>query len=743
MSDDTLEEFSLKKQENYYFQSIERYIAFFFLFCAIVFAIATFLAINDLEEYIFKRENVRAFLAIDSLILIALVMLVVRRLIDLWFKRRKKLAGSRLQVRLVWVLSMIALTPTLVVSLGSAVFIKSGVEVWFSENTSRAINQSVVIAEAYILENRKSIEADVRAVASQLQNRLTLLRSGNKKNFENALTFFSEARGLSEAIVIDGSQVILAASPLSETLTSDGPFELDILNRARAGEVVLARGSDEARVRAVMRLDVITDTYLAVGRLVDPRVISYAERVRKAREDYEKLEAERPSIEIGLAMVLILMALLLLAMAILIGLLFSNRLVSPISQLVMATASVRTGDLTVRVEEGKKDDEFGMLGRAFNRMTSQLENQRKKLIEANQQLDTRRKFTETVLAGVSSGVIGVDKNLNITLPNKSACILLNIEKDKFIGSSITDIIPEFKDLINLSISRNGQLIESEVPVYRKGNFRQFFVRVSGGKHDLVDGGFVITFDDISELVSAQRRAAWSDIARRLAHEIKNPLTPIKLSAERLNKKYMNQITKDLGTFEQCTDAIVRQVDEIGRMVDEFSNFARMPSPEFMDENIINIISEVCFMQKQAYQKINFIINNDKEKVIVNCDRRQVSRALTNIIQNSAEAITEDKNKLGNIAISILTDSSKVSVIIDDDGPGLPMALISKLTEPYVTTRVRGTGLGLAIVKKIMEDHDGSFTLENKKENGAKAILTFYINKPNFKDNKPQVGKAAE
>ncbi|PPR78506.1 MAG: Sensor histidine kinase YycG [Alphaproteobacteria bacterium MarineAlpha2_Bin1] len=743
MSDEKLEELSLNKSFSSNGQIFERYIAFFFLFCAIVFAIATFLAINDLEKLIFNRENVRTFLAIDSVILIALVIMVVRRLIDLWFKRKRKLAGSRLQVRLVWVLSLIALTPTLLVSLGSALFIKSGVEVWFSENTSKAINQSVVIAEAYILENRKSIEADVRAVASQLQNRLTLLRSGNRKTFENALTFFSEARGLSEAIVIDGRQVILAASPLSETLTSDGPFELDILNRARAGEVVLARGSDEARVRAVMRLDIITDTYLAVGRLVDPRVIGYAERVRKAREDYEKLEAERPSIEIGLAMVLILMALLLLAMAILIGLLFSNRLVSPISQLVMATARVRTGDMSVRVEEGEKDDEFGMLGRAFNRMTTQLENQRKKLIEANQQLDTRRRFTETVLAGVSSGVIGVDKSLKITLPNKSACLLLNLEKDKFIGSPIIDILPEFKDLINLSISRNGQLTEGEVPVYRKGNFQQFFVRVSGDKHDSVDGSYVITFDDISELVSAQRRAAWSDIARRLAHEIKNPLTPIKLSAERLNKKYMVQIKDDKNTFEKCTDAIVRQVDEIGRMVDEFSNFARMPSPEFDTENIVEIISEVCFMQQQAYHSIDFHIHKNHEEIFINCDRRQVSRALTNIIQNSAEAISADKSKKGNISISIKNDKTKISLVIDDDGPGLPMALIGKLTEPYVTTRIRGTGLGLAIVKKIMEDHDGLFTIENNKEFGATAKLTFYLNKSDLSKNYTGIRKAAE
>ncbi len=730
---------SIKKTETYKSQVIERYFAFFFLFCAFIFAIATFLAINDLEEFLFNRENVRTFLAIDSAILVALVVMVGRRLVDLWLKRRKRLAGSRLQVRLVWALSLIVLTPTLVVSLGSALFIKSGVEVWFSENTSKAINQSVVIAEAYILENRKSIEADVRAVASQLQNRLILLRSGNKKGFENALTFFSEARGLSEAIVIDGSQVILAASPLSETLTSDGPFELDILNRARTGEVVLARGSDEARVRAVMRLDIITDTYLAVGRLVDPKVIGYAESVRKAREDYEKLEADRPSIEIGLAMVLILMALLLLSMSILIGLLFTNKLVSPLSQLVMATARVRTGDLSVRVGEGKKDDEFGILGRAFNRMTSQLENQRKKLIEANQQLDLRRRFTEKVLAGVSSGVIGVDKDLIITLPNKSACLLLNLDKENIIGSSIIDLLPEFKSLINLSTKRNGQPTESEIIVNKNGNFQQFFVRVSGEKNNLSDGGYVITFDDISELVSAQRRAAWSDIARRLAHEIKNPLTPIKLSADRLNKKYLSQINEDKTTFEKCTDAIIRQVDEIGRMVDEFSNFARMPSPEFNQENIISIISEVCFMQKQAYQRIKFEINNKEKEIIINCDRRQVSRALTNIIQNAAEAIHAEEHSSGNITISIIDSLTKIDVIIDDDGPGLPKGLISKLTEPYVTTRVKGTGLGLAIVKKIMEDHHGSLILENKKMNGTKATMIFYKNKPEISN----VNKAAE
>ena len=724
---------------------IEKRIAFFLVVSAVISGLTTFLAINDIGFKLFTREAVRPLFAINSIILISLGALVIRRLVELWIERRRGSAGSRLHIRLVSVLSLIALIPTIAISVGSALFINSGVEVWFSESTRNAINQSVVIAEAYVAENRKTIEADVRAVASQLQPRMYLLRTGQQRPFESALSFFAEARGLSEAVVFDGSQNVLAASPLSETLTSDGPIELDVLNRARTGEVVLARGSDEARVRAVMRLDTLTDTYIAVGRLVDSEVIGYAERVREARANYKKLESERSGIEIGLATVLILMTLLLLVIAILAGLLFANRLVQPISELVKATSRVRSGNLSARVEEGERDDEFGTLSRAFNRMTSQLEDQRNELVDANQQLDSRRRFTETVLAGVSSGIISLDKEGLITLLNKSASDLLNTTQQELMGKSIYDILPEVSQILYRAINRGGELTEGEIVISRKSKNKQFFVKVVGNKSDRKITGYVLTFDDISELVSAQRNAAWSDIARRIAHEIKNPLTPIKLSAERLKRKYSNQIKIERQTFEECTDAIMRQVDEIGRMVNEFSNFARMPAPEFKNENLKDIVNEAYLMQSQAYNNITFEINLPKSSVNILCDRQQVVRALTNVMQNAAEAIIGDiEDKIGGlISVKLISKNSKTSIVVEDNGPGLPSGVESKLTEPYVTTREKGTGLGLAIVKKIMEEHQGTLNIENCSSHGAKSTLTFYSENDEFMYKKSLIDSAAE
>ncbi|MDC0073487.1 PAS domain-containing sensor histidine kinase [Alphaproteobacteria bacterium] len=719
---------SLNAKENFSIRlEIEMILIFVLVISAFLAAIATFLAINDSGPFPFTRETVRPLLALDALILIALVFLLIRRLLELWVDRRRGYAGSKLQSRIVGVVSLITLIPTVIVSLGSVLFINRGVEVWFSESTSKAINQSVIIAEAYVFENRKNIESDVRAVASQMEPRLNLLRSGQERAFTRALTFFSKARGLTEAIVIDGNQVILSASPMSETLTTDGPFDVDVFIRAKSGEVVLTKGSNESRVRALKRLDVLTDTYLVVGRLIDPQVLGYAERVRSARAEYEKLESDRSGLEIGLAMVFVLMALLMLSIAILFGLLFTKRLVRPISDLVKATARVRSGNLSTRVPEGNKDDEFGTLSRAFNRMTSQLQEQRNELIDANQLLDTRRRFTETILAGVSSGVIALDNNFTVVLPNKPACQLLDSNEKELIGKSLKKIIPELGQLLDKSFNRSGSLVEGEVSVTKNNIINQYFVRVVGDKQDDIIKGYVITLDDISELVSAQRRAAWSDIARRIAHEIKNPLTPIKLSADRLKRKYGNQIHSDIQTFNDCTDSIIRQVDEIGRMVNEFSNFARMPAPEFRKEDLSSLIKEVYFIEKQTYPDIKLDFTSN-EKIEINCDRQQISRALINVVKNAAEAIINSNKKVHNPEINILLEVNKYKVVInvEDNGPGFPLDKINQLTEPYVTSRAGGTGLGLAIVKKIVEDHDGSLLLENILNYGARTSLIFYL-----------------
>ncbi|MBT5039364.1 MAG: HAMP domain-containing protein, partial [Rhodospirillaceae bacterium] len=413
-----------------------------------------------------------------------------------------------------------------------------------------------------------------------------------------------------------------------------------------------------------------------------------------------------------------------------VGLVFSNQLVRPISGLILAAERVRTGELSARVEEGDPRDEIGSLSRAFNRMTGQLEEQREELVEANRQLDERHQFTEAVLGGVSAGVVGLDANGLITLPNRSALGLLEANADAVIGRSVEDAIPEMAHLLREAQARPNRLIEEQVELGRSGRKRTLLVRIVAEIVDENIIGYVVTFDDITALVSAQRTAAWADVARRIAHEIKNPLTPIQLSAERLKRKYLNEITSEPDIFSACTDTIVRQVGDIRQMVDEFSAFARMPTPVMQHEDLGQIARHAVLLQRVANPDIEFILDLAEVPVTMDCDSRQLGQCLTNLLKNAVEAIEGREDGLANaeeagkIIVHVREENDDQVIEIEDNGPGLPAENRERLTEPYVTTRARGTGLGLAIVSKIMEDHDGAFSLSDRPGGGAIALLRF-------------------
>ncbi|MGY8958221.1 MAG: sensor histidine kinase, partial [Alphaproteobacteria bacterium] len=414
----------------------------------------------------------------------------------------------------------------------------------------------------------------------------------------------------------------------------------------------------------------------------------------------------------------------------------------PIGLLISTTEKIRAGDLSARVPEAEFDgNELGSLSRAFNRMTSDLDANRRELIEANLQVDARRVFSETVLSGVSSGVIGLDRTGALNLPNRAASILLGVELDSVAGAPLEDVIPEFSGLIDAARHATGQRpIERQIQIKRPDGERTLLVRVGVSRIDNDISGFVVTFDDISDLLSAQRKAAWADVARRIAHEIKNPLTPIQLSAERLKRKYLKDITNDPETFENCTDTIIRQVGDIGRMVDEFSNFARMPAPSMKIENISDLCRQSLFLQRNAHRDIDFVSVIPADSVSVNCDGRQISQAMTNLLQNACDAIdgnakstpgpdagsdiagNDDRVHKGRIVLTLELRENAVAIVVEDNGKGLPRENREKLTEPYITSRAKGTGLGLAIVKKIMEDHDGRLALEDGANGGARVSL---------------------
>jgi two-component system nitrogen regulation sensor histidine kinase NtrY len=501
--------------------------------------------------------------------------------------------------------------------------------------------------------------------------------------------------------------------------------------RARTAGLAVMTSGEEDRVRALVRLDLSADAYLYVGRLVDPRVLGHMESTSWAVQRYEELEGNRFSLQITFALIFLVVALLLLLVAVWIGLAFANQMTGPIGSLIAASERVGKGDLKARVLGPPRRDEIGNLSRAFNKMTSQLERQQDALLEANEQLDYRNRFIEAVLGGVSAGVIGLDDSGRIDLANRKACDFLGERAKALRGQSVTAVMPEVDELLERARRRPKKLAEQQLSIPDAGGAeRVLLVRISAELDDGAIMGFVVTFDEITQLLAAQRKAAWSDIARRIAHEIKNPLTPIQLAAERLKRKYVGQITNDPETFQVCTDTIVRHVGDIGRMVDEFSAFARMPAPVMRKEDIGKLIEQAVFLQRTAHPQVSFAFTPPQEPLVLACDGRQVGQALTNLIKNAIESIEGRQQAQGEaepdgaIAVTLATAGTNCVIEIADNGKGLPTANRNRLTEPYVTTRERGTGLGLAIVKKIMEDHGGDLILRDREGGGAVVSLVF-------------------
>jgi two-component system nitrogen regulation sensor histidine kinase NtrY len=630
-------------------------------------------------------------------------------------------------VRLVVLFSLIAVTPTIIVAVFSYLFFSFGVQSWFSERVQSALSASLNVAEAYLREHQNVIRADITAMAADLNREASFLVL-NPQRLAQVISTQASLRGLSEAVIFDGNGRIVARSGLSFALEFE-PVPQWAIRLARDGEVAVMTSDNDDRVRALIKLGQFDEAFLYVGRFVDPQVLAHMERTQRAVAQYERLEGQRSGFQITFALIFLIVASLFLVAAIWVGINFATQLVRPISDLVAAAERVRAGDLAARVAEGEADGEFESLSRAFNRMTNQIQTQQSELVEANRQLDERRRFTETVLAGVSAGVIGVDQSGRINLPNRSASLLLATDLDQLVGKQLADAAPEMEALFEEACRRPDRLAQDQISMVRRGRAQTLLVRIAAEREGRDVKGFIVTFDDVTELISAQRKAAWADVARRIAHEIKNPLTPIQLSAERLKRKYLRQISVDPETFSTCTDTIVRHVGDIGRMVDEFSSFARMPAPVIKPENVVEICRQAVFLQQNAHSDISFSLDAPEGDVAIACDARQLSQALINLLKNAAEAIQGRPGApadlpAGTVHVRVCEENGQGMIVVEDNGKGLPAAERDRLTEPYVTTRAKGTGLGLAIVKKIMEDHGGALILEDREGGGARVKLAF-------------------
>ena len=693
---------------------------------ALASGFATYAAMTGLPPFGPNGGRVLLLLNINLVLLLLLAAVVAKRLVEVWAQRRRGLAGSRLHVRLVVLFSLIAVTPTIIVAVFSYLFFSFGIETWFSERVRTALSESQAVAEAYLHEHQQVIRADVLAMASDL-NREAYVLNFNPQRLAEVVRTQAALRSLNEAEIFDSSGRILARAGFSLSLEF-GLIPQWAMQQAQRGDVAIVTGDNDDRVRALVRLDQFPGAYLYIGRFVEPQVLAHMEQTQRAVAQYEQLEGQRSGFQVTFALVFLIVALLFLFAAIYFGINFATQMVEPIGILIAAAERVRGGDLAARVPEGAGDAEFASLSRAFNRMTSQLQSQQSELIEANHQLDQRSRFTEAVLAGVSAGVIGLDQAGCLNLTNRSASLLLATELDHFIGRDLAAVVPEMVDLFNAASRRPDRLAQSQVEIIRRGRHHVLLVRIAAEQEEGEVKGYVATFDEVTELLSAQRKAAWADVARRIAHEIKNPLTPIQLSAERLKRKYLREIHSDPETFAICTDTIIRHVEDIGRMVDEFSSFARMPAPTIKNENLLEICRQPVFLQRNAQTDIDFELIAPDPAITVACDARLVGQALTNLLKNAVESIqgrSGDDSELprGHIVVRVLAMDGHASVAVEDNGKGLPQQERERLTEPYVTTRAKGTGLGLAIVKKIMEEHGGGLVLEDR-DVGAIVKLLF-------------------
>ncbi len=706
-------------------------LSFILIGLAIISGFATYAALTETPPFGDDPHTVIWLLNIDLVILLFLVILIARRIVSIWSGRRRNIAGSRLHVRLVLTFSIMAALPAIIMAVFSAFFFHFGVQTWFNDTVKTAVYESQAVAEAYLEEHQQLIKADILAMANDI-DRQSLRTLDSQEAYDRLLHTQAFLRNFSESIVFNSNGQILARSGLTFTLTFETvpDFQLD---QARDGEVVLLTSDADDRVRALVQLGSGNNDFLFVGRRVDPTVLSYLTSAKDATQRYATLEDSFSGLQVTVTMIFIVVALLLLMAAMWAGIVLARQLVSPISTLISVSDRVRAGDLTARVPKQDQVEEFDYLAQSFNRMTSQLESQRDELVTTNRQLDQRRQLTETVLKGVPAGVMGVDQIGQISFANDAAAILFEAEGKVLIDTNISDHLPEIKILLEEAYKNPEKIAQSEVPFTTKnGNKLSFIVRIAieniqGGKQRAI-----LTFDDITELQSAQRKAAWADVARRIAHEIKNPLTPIQLSAERLQRKYLSQITDDPETFEVCTDTIIRHVEDIGRMVNEFSDFARMPESKIQPTKLVKEIHDLVMFQNAAHPEIAITIqgNADKNKPVP-CDNRQIRQALTNLIQNAVDSIQsyqkDHMEHKGKIIITLEEGTEIFKIHVQDNGLGLPEnEEPSKLSEPYITHREKGTGLGLAIVKKIMSDHNGELLINRRDDAHRGACISLLL-----------------
>jgi two-component system nitrogen regulation sensor histidine kinase NtrY len=712
----------------------ETRLAYTSIFLALLLGIMTYAVLSSPRFLDGQSDITVILLGLNVTVLLILSVFVFRRIINLFRERKRRLAGYQLHWRLAILFSIISVLPSLIV-MGFAIFVLDySLRGWFNDRISTAVEESVTIANSYLEEHKRSVSGQLLAMANDI-NREAPNLIGNRKRFDLFLTNQAGVRNMTEALVVDSTGRVLANSRYAYAITFSN-LDDDFYNKAKQGEVAIADTENDNRIRAGLRLNQFVDAYLLVGRFVDPTVLAAVERTQFAASTYQVLDIRQLDLQISFAVMFGMVSLLLLLGSVWLGLNFANAIVTPISSIISVADKVRSGDHATRVGILKDSGEIGELAASFDKMLDEMNKNRQELVEANIQLDKRREFTEAVLAGVSSGVIGIDDHQIITLPNLAAQVMLNLKPEQVIGKKLVDVVPEFSDVLNRAANLNQKAPEVNIDINRDDVQVTLLARVT---RETVAGrlvGYVVTFDDVSDLLDAQRKAAWADIARRIAHEIRNPLTPIQLAAERLSTKFTISDPDKRTSFTSNVDMIIRQVDDIRRLVDEFSAFARMPAPNIAPHDLIEIVNSQIMLFQGSDAGITFDKDFHNLKTIqIACDDGMIRQAITNMFQNAVDAMTEANTEDKKLLVSVIKIKDDVEIRVIDNGPGFPKEGRKELIDPYVTNRSKGTGLGLAIVNKIMEDHDGKLHLTNTDEvdrqgpegyHGAMVILRFPI-----------------
>jgi two-component system, NtrC family, nitrogen regulation sensor histidine kinase NtrY len=731
---------------------LRRFLAPFAVGLALLSTFLTFVVLTGLTRIQPTPEVVVSFLLINTATILLLVGIIVREVWQVVQARRRGRAAARLHVQIVSLFSIIAVLPAVLVAIVANVTIDRGFDRLFSGPTREVIQNSVIIARAYMQEHAQLIRGDILGMANDL-NHARPLFDQDRKSFLELLTASANSRDLPGAMLIDKDTNIMVTAQTGIKLAF-APPPAEFLNNVKETEPEIAVLPEQNYVAAVIRLKAFSDTFLYVARLLDPRVVAQLKQTEASAAEYAEIESRRLGIQVNFALMFAVIALTILTASILIGLNFANWLVAPIRRLMSAASIVSTGDLHVQVPVHRSEGDLAQLGETFNKMTHELRTQRDELVSASDLIDSRRRFIEAVLSSASAGIIGVDGSGSVGILNRSAEKLIGHAESETLGHPLSEVLPELDDMMKTAREGTQRLVQGQITINRDGHERNLSVRVSAEQTSQSRDSYIITLDDITELVSAQRTSAWGDVARRIAHEIKNPLTPIQLSAERIRRKFGKAITEDKAIFEQCTDTIVRQVDDIRRMVDEFSRFARMPKPVIEGEDAADTVRQAVFLMRVGHPDIDIEAEIKDEPLRAQFDRRLISQALTNIIKNATEAIEAvPAETLGKGRIDVIAARDNDDIVIDviDNGIGLPKVSRARLLEPYVTTREKGTGLGLAIVGRVLEDHGGRIELNDAADirpgaRGAWMRLRFAISghapKPEAKEQAPETRQPA-